>query len=503
MRHDSNTGFVLGLAEIKNDIFIPRYYDPRIGDELDALAPTHHCVSLDELADASQLRHDHGSYVPKINYGAGPVPYIRTSDLSNWEIKASPKHGVPVEVYHKYREKQDVRAEDILFVHEGTYLIGSAAMVTPFEGPLLYQHHLAKFRVLPSAPFGPYFLLIALESPTVQRQVRAKQFTADIIDSVVGRLGQVVIPYPKDVRRVKAIETKAKCAVLERVRIRERMTHAVRQLDVYLQRAGAATLETIFGWTPPEKPAPPDFLGYKTGFTSFNVGAGDVVNDILIPKYYDPAIEDIGKRYTTRCELTTVGQLEEEGLISLETGVEVGKMAYGTGDIPFVRTSDLGSWELKREAKQGISPAVYAEWQQDVQADDILLIRDGTYLVGSSILVNKADLPLLYCGGIYKIRSLNPRRLQPALLYAMLNLPFVRRQMRNKQFTRDVIDTLGRRLREVHLPVPKDAEVRSAIGSRFGRLASQRNALQVELSALMNGLYPQPTDASSLLTAAR
>jgi type I restriction enzyme M protein len=29
----------------------------------------------------------------------GPVPFIWTSDLSNWELKADPKHGVSEELY--------------------------------------------------------------------------------------------------------------------------------------------------------------------------------------------------------------------------------------------------------------------------------------------------------------------------------------------------------------------------------------------------------------------
>ena len=39
-------------------------------------------------------------------------------------------------------------------------------------------------------------------------------------------------------------------------------------------------------------------------------------------------------------------------ILSADTGVEIGKMAYGTGDIPFVRTSDLAQWEIKRDPKQ-------------------------------------------------------------------------------------------------------------------------------------------------------
>src|SRR2546423_1246014 len=164
MRSLHQEGFLLPNSAVKREILIPRYYDPRIQEQLEVISQDHHLVSLDELIAVGHVQHDHGSYIPKIYYGTGPYPYIRTSDLANWEIKASPKHGIPESIYREYAEKQDVQPQDILLVHEGTYLIGSVAMVTMFDGPMLYQHHLAKLRVKSNAIFNSYFLLAALET---------------------------------------------------------------------------------------------------------------------------------------------------------------------------------------------------------------------------------------------------------------------------------------------------------------------------------------------------
>ncbi len=43
-------------------------------------------------------------------YGTGTIPFIRTSDISNWEIKADFKHGVSEEIYENLRGKVDVKA---------------------------------------------------------------------------------------------------------------------------------------------------------------------------------------------------------------------------------------------------------------------------------------------------------------------------------------------------------------------------------------------------------
>jgi hypothetical protein len=490
MRHFSKDGFMVPVEDIANNILIPRYYDPRIEEELEFLSDTHYLVRIDELIAAGHLRHDHGRYIPKIYYGAGPVPYVRTSDLANWEIKASPKHGVPENVYEQYKEQQDVQTEDIFFVHEGTYLIGSAAMVTTYDGPLLYQHHLAKFRVLPSAPFSSYYFLAALESPAVQRQIRSKQFTADTIDSVVGRLGEVVIPYPKDATRYAEVEDAVKKAITLRAEIREKLTFAVRGIDSFL--AGeSGDVESVFEGRPPGKTEGPEFLGYRKGFMAFTTKDSDITNDILMPKYYDPSIEEDAKKYHALTEMATIAGLRGKNLVTLKPGDEIDSMNYGTGDIPFMRTSDLASWELKREAKQSVSEAVYTEWKQDLRAGDILLIYDGTYLVGCSILLCESDLPMLYCRGIFRVRSHDHDVLPPALLFALLNLPFVRRQMRSKQFTRDVIDTISRRIYEVALPIPKAAATKATIARRFGGLVEERNRLRVELTKVVTGLFPK------------
>ena len=97
--------------------------------------------------------------------------------------------------------------------------------------------------------------------------------------------------------------------------------------------------------------------------------------------------------------------------------------------------------------------------KQDVRACDILMVREGTYLIGTSCIITEMETKMLYCGGLFKIRSLNAKALNPYLLLGILNSHIVKRQIRTKQFTRDVIDTVGQRIYEVILPIPKDSSV--------------------------------------------
>jgi type I restriction enzyme M protein len=204
-------------------------------------------------------------------------------------------------------------------------------------------------------------------------------------------------------------------------------------------------------------------------------------NGIFIPKYYDPQLEaDINALRHTH-NLMSLGDLCKGGkdaVISWDTGIEIGKMAYGTGDIPFVRTSDISNWELKGDPKQNVSEEIYEANKQDVRAGDIFVVRDGTYLVGVSCILTEKDTKILYCGGLYKLRVEKPDQLDPYLLLALLNAPIVRRQMRAKQFTRDIIDTLGKRLFEVLLPIPKDASTRERIAKETREVIETRAKLR-------------------------
>jgi type I restriction enzyme M protein len=217
-------------------------------------------------------------------------------------------------------------------------------------------------------------------------------------------------------------------------------------------------------------------------------------NGIFIPKYYDPKLEADLRTLKATHELVSIGSLckgEEEAVLSWDTGIEVGKMAYGTGDIPFIRTSDISNWELKGDPKQNVSEEIYENSKQDVRAGDIFVVRDGTYLVGISCILTEKDTKILYCGGLYKLRIEKAEKMDPYLLLALLNAPIVRRQMRAKQFTRDIIDTLGKRLFEVLLPIPKDAgtcariakETRDVIETR-AKLRDRTKEIALEIEGL-------------------
>lgn len=440
--------YKINIQDIKNQIFIPKYYDPALRQELLSLKETHDLLVLGDLIDAGIIGAQTGHEIGKMAYGTGSIPFVRTSDISNWEIKTIPKQGVSQEIYDFYAYKEDVQPGDILMVKDGTYLIGTNCIVTPLDIPMIYQSHILKFRVVSSELLDPLILFLALNCPLVQRQIRNMQFTADIIDTLGSRYKAAIKQMPLLIE-----------SVLESGTTQAFDTFFSKPIDEVLNELVQDTTTLEFGF-----------------FSAFRLNSSAITNGIYLPKYYDPAVENILRKLDGTCTRYSIQSLLNDKVIELATGDEIGKMAYGTGSIPFVRTSDFSNWEIKADAKQGVSEEIYEQYalKEDVRPGDILIVRDGTYLVGTSCLITEYDQKMLYCGGLIKIRVLKKDILDEYLLLGLLNSYIVKRQIRTKQFTRDVIDTLGQRLREVTLPLPHSVELRHAISVQIRHIIENR-----------------------------
>lgn len=218
----SPLGFLVEHAEVLSNVLCPRYYDPQVSVEKALLGETHELPTFGELVKAGVLSVQTGDELGKLAYGTGDIPFVRTSDLSNWEVKADPKHGVDRKLFEALRRKQDVRVHDILMVKDGTYLVGTCAMVSSHDAEIVYQSHLYKIRVHDNdRGLNPFLLLAILSSPFVLRQVKSKQFTQDIIDSLGERIHELVLPVPRDADVRERITEMVSTAVYRRIEARE------------------------------------------------------------------------------------------------------------------------------------------------------------------------------------------------------------------------------------------------------------------------------------------
>ncbi len=218
----SNLGFFINKKDISNGVLCPRYYDPQADEEINSLSNSHLLVKLGDIVNDGTLTINTGDEIGKLAYGTGSIPFIRTSDISNWEIKSDPKHGVSMDLYQQFKLKQDVKSGDILMVKDGTYLIGTCAIVSEVDEEMIYQSHLYKIRVNKNIyGLDSYLLLAILSSTAVQKQIRSKQFTQDIIDSLGERIKELILPIPKDQASRERISGLVRTSVTKRLEARE------------------------------------------------------------------------------------------------------------------------------------------------------------------------------------------------------------------------------------------------------------------------------------------
>jgi type I restriction enzyme M protein len=217
----NHLGFNKKYSDISDLIFIPKYYDPEIEQTFDRLKNSHELVSIHDLIKRKIISISTGDEIGKLSYGTGDIPFVRSSDISNWEIKVDPKHCVSEEIYLKYKKKQDIELNDILLVKDGTYLIGTTAIITEYDTKMIFQSHIYKIRVLKSELLSPFLLLAILSSEIVQRQINSKKFSQDIIDSLGRRLYEIIIPIPKNPDLKEKIARDVKDLIESRIKSRE------------------------------------------------------------------------------------------------------------------------------------------------------------------------------------------------------------------------------------------------------------------------------------------
>ena len=218
----------------------------------------------------------------------------------------------------------------------------------------------------------------------------------------------------------------------------------------------------------------------------------DLVNNILLPKYYNPDIDNELNCYEKSGEyiIKSIAELQKEKIIKVSRGNEIGSENYGTGDIPFVRTSEVSNWEITTDCTHCISEDIYNEYKdkQNIEVGDILIVNDGTYLMGRTAMITESDIRIVFQSHFRRIKVLKKDILSPYLLLALLGLEIVQKQIESKSFRQGTISTLGNRLMDVKIPIPKNEDLKMEISSKIESIIEEKEkAKQIAQSFFMLG----------------
>jgi type I restriction enzyme M protein len=208
-------------------------------------------------------------------------------------------------------------------------------------------------------------------------------------------------------------------------------------------------------------------------------------SNYLVPRYYvrDHAFTEAESEIIAGARFATIGELIDEGVLTIRKGHEVGSHSYGSGDIPFVRTSDVNNLEISTDPTNAVSDAVFDEYrrQQDLKPGDVLMVVDGRYRIGTTAILFENNYRCVVQSHFRIISVRQPEKLSPFELLYALNLPSVRIRIRDLVFVQSTLGTLGARLLELQIPILHGCGPWRQRVDRFEDVLRKRDALLVQI----------------------
>lgn len=226
---ESVLGFAVPTTETENHIYIPETYKPEVKQSLSQIKKSglYDLVKVGDLVEKGILQIKRGNEIGSKYYGTGDVPFVRTTDIVNWEIKTNPVKSVAEEIYWQYKKQQDVRENDILFVNDGTFLIGRSAILTENDTKCIIQSHLRKIRVLQTDELNPFYLFYLLNSNIVQKQVEMLTFVQATLSTLGNRIMDLQLPIHKDKTEVERISNEVQAIIKLKKQLKERTNNLI------------------------------------------------------------------------------------------------------------------------------------------------------------------------------------------------------------------------------------------------------------------------------------
>ena len=170
-------------------------------------------VSVADLLNNKILFSTKGHGSPSSEYkGKGDIPYVRVSDIVNWDIYDNYTARIPEAECDRVKGKKAApKVNDILFVRRGSYRIGTVAKVPEkFASPnkALFMGELQIFRVLKNDK--PYwlsssYLLFLFSHELVQRQLERLTYYDTTLPQLGDRWKALRLPLFKTEAEVKKV----------------------------------------------------------------------------------------------------------------------------------------------------------------------------------------------------------------------------------------------------------------------------------------------------------
>ena len=222
--------FTVSKSDIVNSIYVPRYYWKKNIETLDREAADINCslVSVQQLIAENVFSVFKGHGAPKSEYkGLGDVFYVRAGDIMDWDIYKNPTSAIPEEVYLEgVKGKIVLKAEDILFVKEGSYRVGDVALLSGYDTHIFLNHHTLVFRINDTKnKYGidAYYLLYLFSHSLTKRQFFNKILIDTTLPNIGDRWRELRLPLLNDSVKREKIKEQLRAVFREKWEIQKRI----------------------------------------------------------------------------------------------------------------------------------------------------------------------------------------------------------------------------------------------------------------------------------------
>ena len=231
LEEESHLGFGVPIDEINENIYIPESYKPEIKEKLNIIKKTNKyvLVKFGDLVKNGTVHIKRGNEIGSRYYGTGQIPFIRTTDIVNWEIRMDTVKSVAEDIYEKYKKQQDLEENDILFVNDGTFLIGRCSIVTGLDVKSIIQSHLRKIRVVKNEMIDSYYLFYLLNTTFVQQQIEVKTFVQATLSTLGNRIMEIDLPIHNDKSEIERISKEIKEIIVNKAKLRKKSIALLRE----------------------------------------------------------------------------------------------------------------------------------------------------------------------------------------------------------------------------------------------------------------------------------
>lgn len=189
--------FSISAKDLRNKLYwLPNFYYPKYLSIVNAVKEK---WKFSELGKISSIKK--GDEVGSDNYNdylemkESDYPFIRTSDLYNYQVDLSPDFFIPEEIVNEL--KQDIRVNDILFSNDGK--IGELAMVTESDR-IIIQSHIKRIRIKNKLGndfenITQEYVFIVLSSKYLgEYQIKNNTVIQSTLPTIANRLSEFIIP---------------------------------------------------------------------------------------------------------------------------------------------------------------------------------------------------------------------------------------------------------------------------------------------------------------------